>query len=98
MGGATRPARGYRTRDRGARGRLPRMSATDAAPATNDAGRARAAADHLRARLGKETPIAALILGSGLGGLAERITEAVRVPFAQIPGFPSATVAGHAGA
>ncbi|CAA9322860.1 MAG: Purine nucleoside phosphorylase, partial [uncultured Gemmatimonadaceae bacterium] len=38
-----------------------------------------------------------LILGSGLGGLADRITDAVRVPFAAVPGFPPATVAGHRG-
>jgi purine-nucleoside phosphorylase len=73
------------------------MSATGTAPATTDAGAAQAAADHLHARFGKERPTAALILGSGLGGLAERITDAIHVPFAQIPGFPSATVAGHAG-
>ncbi|HEX4468047.1 MAG TPA: purine-nucleoside phosphorylase [Gemmatimonadaceae bacterium] len=59
---------------------------------------ARAAADHVRSRFGDLRPVAALILGSGLGGLADRITEAERIPFAQIPGFPSATVAGHAGA
>ncbi len=44
------------------------------------------------------TPVAALVLGSGLGGLAERITDAIRIPFHEIPGFPPATVEGHAGA
>lgn len=43
-------------------------------------------------------PVAAIVLGSGLGGLAEQITDAVRVPFHDIPGFPPATVEGHAGA
>ncbi|HYW51388.1 MAG TPA: purine-nucleoside phosphorylase [Gemmatimonadaceae bacterium] len=43
-------------------------------------------------------PVAAIVLGSGLGGLAERITDAVRIPFHDIPGFPPATVEGHAGA
>jgi len=62
-----------------------------------DASAARSAADHVRARLGTERPVAAIILGSGLGGLANRLTDAARVPFAEIPGFPSATVAGHAG-
>lgn len=61
------------------------------------AAAARTAADHVRVRLGVERPVAAIILGSGLGGLAGRLTDAVRVPFAEIPGFPSATVAGHAG-
>ena len=58
---------------------------------------ARRAAEHVRARLGTERPVAAIILGSGLGGLANRLTDVARVPFAEIPGFPSATVAGHAG-
>ena len=64
---------------------------------SHDASAAQRAAKHVRARLGSERPVAAIILGSGLGGLANRITDAVRVPFAEIPGFPSATVAGHAG-
>jgi purine-nucleoside phosphorylase len=37
------------------------------------------------------------VLGSGLGGLAERLESAVRIPFSHVPGFPTATVAGHAG-
>ncbi len=44
------------------------------------------------------TPVAAIVLGSGLGGLADQITNAVRVPFHDVPGFPPATVEGHAGA
>lgn len=43
-------------------------------------------------------PVAAIVLGSGLGGLADRITDAVRIPFHDVPGFPPATVEGHAGA
>jgi purine-nucleoside phosphorylase len=43
-------------------------------------------------------PAAALVLGSGLGGLADEIQDAVRIPYARIPGFPRSTVAGHAGA
>ena len=70
---------------------------TVASVASYDRAGARAAAEHVRARLGVEKPVAALILGSGLGGLADRIDGAVRVPFAEIPGFPSASVAGHAG-
>ena len=42
-------------------------------------------------------PVAGIVLGSGLGGLADRLEKAVRIPFAQVPGFPTATVAGHAG-
>ena len=63
----------------------------------NASGSAPAAAEYLRSQFGEETPVAALILGSGLGGLADRITDAVRVRYADIPGFPAATVAGHAG-
>jgi len=42
-------------------------------------------------------PVAGIVLGSGLGGLADRLERAVRIPFAHVPGFPVATVAGHAG-
>lgn len=38
-----------------------------------------------------------LILGSGLGELAEEIEEAVRIPYKKIPHFPQSTVVGHAG-
>lgn len=57
------------------------------------------AADAVRARVGGVTaPVAVIVLGSGLGALAGRIEGARRVPFAEVPGFPAATVAGHAGA
>jgi purine-nucleoside phosphorylase len=55
------------------------------------------AAASIQQRIGAETPLVAVILGSGLGGLASRIEHAVTVPFAEVPGFPSATVVGHAG-
>jgi purine-nucleoside phosphorylase len=42
-------------------------------------------------------PDVALILGSGLGALADEIADAVTIPFGGIPGFPHAAVAGHAG-
>lgn len=38
-----------------------------------------------------------VILGSGLGDYAQALEEAVRLPYAGIPGFPRSTVAGHAG-
>lgn len=38
-----------------------------------------------------------LVLGSGLGDYAEAMTDARVVPYAEIPGFPRATVPGHAG-
>jgi purine-nucleoside phosphorylase len=42
-------------------------------------------------------PDVAVILGSGLGVLADEIEDAVRIPYATIPHFPVSTVAGHAG-
>ena len=61
------------------------------------ASAAAAAADAIRARTGELQPAAAIILGSGLGGLARRIRDPIEIPFAEIPGFPPATVVGHAG-
>lgn len=48
-------------------------------------------------QLGGCRPRIAIILGSGLGQLAERIERATNIPYADIPGFPVSTVAGHAG-
>lgn len=42
-------------------------------------------------------PEVAVILGSGLGVLADEIEDAARIPYAAIPHFPVSTVAGHAG-
>jgi purine-nucleoside phosphorylase len=42
-------------------------------------------------------PSIGIILGSGLGGLAGKIADAVRIPFGDIPGFPEVTVVGHEG-
>jgi purine-nucleoside phosphorylase len=39
----------------------------------------------------------ALILGSGLGGLADHIENPISIPFRAIPGFPPSSVPGHAG-
>lgn len=58
---------------------------------------ARAAADAIRARLGVQSPVAAIVLGSGLGGLADRVQGATRVPYAEIPGFHAPGVEGHRG-
>ncbi len=44
----------------------------------------------LRPRIG-------LVLGSGLGGFADSLTDAVRIPFHEIPAFPRSTAIGHAG-
>ena len=44
-----------------------------------------------------ETPSAAIVLGSGLNDLAGRVESARVIPFGQVPHFPVAKVAGHAG-
>jgi purine-nucleoside phosphorylase len=38
-----------------------------------------------------------IVLGSGLGAFADRITDAVAIPFQEIPHFPKSTVPGHSG-
>lgn len=42
-------------------------------------------------------PVAAIVLGSGLGAFAGRLTDPVRLAYDQLPGFPPPGVAGHAG-
>lgn len=56
-----------------------------------------AAADHLLTHV-KNRPAIGLILGSGLGNYADTLEDPVRIPYADIPGFPQPTVAGHSGA
>jgi purine-nucleoside phosphorylase len=46
---------------------------------------------------GKDTPSIAIVLGSGLSELADRIAQPMIIPFAEIPHFRATTVAGHAG-
>lgn len=43
------------------------------------------------------TPKTALVLGSGLGGLVDEVTDAVRIPYGELPVFPQSGVTGHAG-
>ncbi|HEX3264997.1 MAG TPA: purine-nucleoside phosphorylase [Candidatus Limnocylindrales bacterium] len=42
-------------------------------------------------------PEVGIVLGSGLGGLADGLDDAVAIPFAELPGWPAATAPGHAG-
>jgi purine-nucleoside phosphorylase len=58
--------------------------------------RAEAAADYLRSRTSLR-PQMALVLGSGLGGFADELTDALRVPYSEIPYYPACTAEGHAG-
>jgi purine-nucleoside phosphorylase len=42
-------------------------------------------------------PSVGIVLGSGLGGLADDLEGGVSIPFAELPGWPAATAPGHAG-
>ena len=55
------------------------------------------AAAFLRGKFGAMKPRIAIVLGSGLGAVAEAITESVVVHYGQIPHFPLSTVEGHSG-
>ena len=56
----------------------------------------REAADAVLSRSGVP-PRVVIILGTGLGGLADRVANPTHIPYAEIPHFPTATVVGHAG-
>ncbi len=59
--------------------------------------KAASAAEFIRTKyLGQITT--AIVLGSGLGAFADELTNAVRIPYEQIPGFARSTVEGHAAA
>ncbi|HTE54860.1 MAG TPA: purine-nucleoside phosphorylase [Kofleriaceae bacterium] len=51
----------------------------------------------IRERAPGVRPSVGLILGSGLGSFADRLENATRIPYAEIPGFAASTVPGHAG-
>lgn len=55
------------------------------------------AAKFISERIGERTPVAGIVLGSGLGKLAEKIADPVVIPYKTVPGFPEATAIGHKG-
>ncbi len=55
------------------------------------------AAEFLREKLGGLTPHIGIVLGSGLGAVADAVTSPVFVPYGTIPHFPQSTVEGHSG-
>jgi len=55
------------------------------------------AAQFLRGKMDKLAPTVGVVLGSGLGAVANAVTEAVIVPYCEIPHFPQSTVEGHSG-
>ena len=55
------------------------------------------AADSLRDLLGERQPEIGIVLGSGLGKLADQIKDPLVIPYKDIPGFPVSTAIGHKG-
>ncbi len=55
------------------------------------------AAAFLKERLGALAPRVSIVLGSGLGAAADSVSDAVIVPYGEIPHFPQSTVVGHSG-
>jgi len=56
-----------------------------------------AAADYIAAKLDGRKPFAGIVLGSGLGKLADKIENQIVIPYREIPGFPVSTAVGHKG-
>jgi purine-nucleoside phosphorylase len=71
---------------------MPNPSSTDA----DEYRRAQQAAEFILGRTPLR-PCIALVLGSGLGGFADELESAVRIPYSEIPSFPRSTAVGHAG-
>ena len=55
------------------------------------------AAEFIAAKLEGRKPFAGIVLGSGLGKLADKIENPIVVPYKEIPGFPVSTAVGHKG-
>ncbi len=55
------------------------------------------AAEYVAARLEGRKPFAGIVLGSGLGKLADQIENKTVIPYKEIPGFPVSTAIGHKG-
>ena len=55
------------------------------------------AAEYIKGRIWERLPVAGIVLGSGLGKLADKIENPVVVPYSEIPHFPLSTAVGHKG-
>ena len=55
------------------------------------------AAEYVASKLGGLKPMVGIVLGSGLGKLAEQIEDKIVIPYKEIPGFPVSTAVGHKG-
>jgi purine-nucleoside phosphorylase len=59
--------------------------------------RVSAAVEFIRSKIGDRRPATGLILGSGLGGFADSLSNAVAIDYSDIPHFPRSAVHGHKG-
>ena len=57
----------------------------------------RTAAEYVAGKIGGRKPLAGIVLGNGLGKLADSIADPVVIPYREIPGFPVSTAVGHKG-
>lgn len=55
------------------------------------------ATSFVKSKINDFTPEVGIVLGSGLGSLANEITDALVIPYSEIPGFPESTAIGHKG-
>ena len=55
------------------------------------------AVDYVKGRIGSAEPAVGIVLGSGLGKLADKIAGPTVIPYREIPGFPVSTAIGHKG-
>ncbi|MFQ5551187.1 MAG: purine-nucleoside phosphorylase [Gemmatimonadales bacterium] len=62
-----------------------------------DVAAPRKAAAAIQERLGLLRPSVAIVLGSGLGDLANRVEGVTEIDYGDVPGFPQTTVVGHSG-
>lgn len=74
----------------------PTVDPTRPIPPAEQPARLAALVAAVRARTAR-VPEVGIVLGSGLGDLADDLTDAVAIPFAELPGWPAATAPGHAG-
>lgn len=55
------------------------------------------AAEYIKTKIGLKKPLALIVLGSGLGKLADKIEEQIVIPYTEIPHFAKSTAIGHKG-
>lgn len=51
----------------------------------------------IKGKIGDRKPVVGIVLGSGLGKLADMISDPIVIPYREIPGFPVSTAIGHKG-